>query len=268
MVKMIPLLTIITINRNNAAGLRRTIQSVLPLLGPRVAYLVIDGDSSDESCQVARDLLHQVQEAVLVSEPDSGIYAAMNKGWRMATGEYVAFLNSGDELDLNGYKSFIEEVDRQVGDIFYAKTYLAVESGQILGVHERHPSRFNSDTLPHLATLTRRDLIERLNGFDELFRIVADRDFFIRAKNSGAVFTYFPEVVSIFYLGGVSSGWRSGVESADLSYRYGYIGWFGWMSRRLWYSVTRLHFAMIEAHLPANSVILHLISIVRKFRRR
>lgn len=268
MVRPMPLLTIITINKNDASGLRRSILSVLPLLGARVAYLVIDGDSSDESCQVARSLLQHVPEAVFVSEPDGGIYPAMNKGWRIATGRYVAFLNSGDELIEDGYRRFLDEVAHEGGDVYYARTYLASERGEIVGIHERHPSRLRSDTLPHLATITKREVLQRLNGFDASFRIVADRDFFIRVKKNGGSFVYCSEVVSVFYMGGVSSGWRAGLESAGLNYKYGHIGWLGWSVRWFWYSLTRFSFAMFEGKLPAESKIRRLIAVCRRVLRR
>ena len=115
-----PLLSIITINYNNAEGLRKTMESVLNQTSKDFEYIVVDGGSSDTSCQVIYQQLavdsgqsvvsnEQLAGSVevngikvrWVSEKDSGIYNAMNKGICMAKGKYVQFLNSGDLLAAN-----------------------------------------------------------------------------------------------------------------------------------------------------------------------
>ena len=108
-----PLVSIITINRNNLVGLRRTIASVLSQTWKEFEYIVIDGDSSDGSDEFIRTKDSLIDK--WISEPDTGIYNAMNKGIKMASGEYLLFLNSGDELYssniLEQNKDDIKEVD-------------------------------------------------------------------------------------------------------------------------------------------------------------
>ena len=87
-------LSIITINRNNAAGLRRTIESVVSQTYTEFEYIIIDGASTDESVDVIKEYADKI--TFWVSEPDNGIYNAMNKGILKAKGEYLLFLNSGD----------------------------------------------------------------------------------------------------------------------------------------------------------------------------
>jgi glycosyltransferase involved in cell wall biosynthesis len=232
----LPLLTIVTINRNNATGLGRTILSVLPLLSAEVHYVVVDGASGDESLQVAQSLLARRDHVRIVSEVDEGIYDAMNKGWQMSSSEYVAFLNSGDEVVPDAYARFLSaiEMEGRLADVVYGRVFLARDDGVRLGTHERHPEHLRSDTLPHPAAVVRRTMLARLGGFDQRFRIVADRDLFIRAYKQQASFLHVSETVAIFYLGGVSSGWRAGLESATLSRLHGYVGFFGWAARIGW----------------------------------
>lgn len=93
-------LSIITINRNNAAGLRRTIESVVSQTAfNQIEYIVIDGASTDGSKEVIMEFADKL--TYWISEPDTGIYNAMNKGIKVATGEYCQFLNSGDWLAEN-----------------------------------------------------------------------------------------------------------------------------------------------------------------------
>jgi glycosyltransferase involved in cell wall biosynthesis len=262
------LLTIITINKDNAAGLRRTIESVVPLIGPRVSYLVVDGASTDGSQRVARHALDGLAGARVISEADGGIYAAMNKGWRLATGQYVAYVNSGDEVLPHAYAKFLDMAESALEDVTYARTYLATAAGVRCGIHERHPEDLVRDTLPHPATLIKREMLSRVGGFDERFRIVADRDLFIRIHRQGATFKYCPEVVSVFYLGGASAGWRAGLESARVSHVHGYLGGWGWGWRRLWFTVFRLHPSVMDAWLPHDSAVrkalLGLLNWVRR----
>lgn len=229
-----PLLTIVTINKNNANGLRRTILSVLPLLSAEVHYIVVDGASCDGSQQVAQALLATRDHVRIVSELDQGIYDAMNKGWQMSLSEYVAFLNSGDEFVPEAYTRFLSTVECRLTDVVYGRVLLARDDGARVGTHERHPEHLRSDTLPHPATVVRRTVLARLGGFDQRFRIVADRDFFIRAYKQQASFRYVPETVAVFYLAGISSGWRAGLESANLSRLHEYVGVIGWMVRVAW----------------------------------
>ena len=91
-------LSIITINRNNAAGLEKTMRSVAAQTFKEFEYIVIDGASTDESVEVIKRHEAEFSHLKWVSEPDSGIYNAMNKGLRMASGEYVQILNSADGL--------------------------------------------------------------------------------------------------------------------------------------------------------------------------
>ncbi|MDR2910496.1 MAG: glycosyltransferase [Bacteroidales bacterium] len=96
-------LSIITINLNNVAGLQKTIESVVKQTFTDYEYIVIDGGSTDGSADIIKQ--HANKITYWVSEPDKGIYNAMNKGIRVAKGEYCLFLNSGDWLiNSNGNK--------------------------------------------------------------------------------------------------------------------------------------------------------------------
>ena len=110
-------LSIITINRNNAAGLRKTIESVVSQTYTDFEYIIIDGASTDGSVEVIKEYAEATlpcgeglgERLYWVSEPDKGIYNAMNKGILKAQGEYLLFLNSGDWLvDKDVIKSFID----------------------------------------------------------------------------------------------------------------------------------------------------------------
>ena len=112
---MLPKLSIITINRNNAVGLRKTIESVVLqecLKDTDIEYIIIDGASTDNSIEVIKEFvghpLYGKKITSWVSEPDTGIYDAMNKGIKKANGEYLHILNSGDYLaNAHTYKDIL-----------------------------------------------------------------------------------------------------------------------------------------------------------------
>ena len=91
-------LSIVTINRNNAKGLEKTMQSVATQTYREFEYIVVDGASSDNSTEIIKAQEAGFAHLKWVSEPDSGIYNAMNKGVRMASGDYVQILNSGEAM--------------------------------------------------------------------------------------------------------------------------------------------------------------------------
>jgi len=223
-------LSIVTVNRNNAAGLKRTIDSILPILGSDVEHIVVDGASTDDSVVVAIGRLADRpdigQYVTLVSEPDNGIYSAMNKGSRLAIGRYIAYVNSGDELIANTYLEYIDFVRKAQPDVAYAKTHMRLPGGGSSGVYEAHPEQLSWHTIPHLTAMVLKRLFDDINGFDEGLRIVADRDLFIRLKIMEAQFVFYPDLVSIFELGGVSSGPDTKLEDLILNHRYGFISNF------------------------------------------
>lgn len=202
-------LSIITINYNNCAGLKRTIESVLSQTYMSIEYLVIDGGSSDGSEEIIKQNSDRID--YWVSEPDTGIYNAMNKGIRQATGDYCLFLNSGDFLDRD---SAIEEIISQLsGEDLIMGRERVVPSARIAYTDVKAPLTmidfFVSCPVPHQACLIRRSLFDR-HPYDESLRIVADWKFFLQVViMEGCSYKIVDTVVSDFQEGGVSADKQS-----------------------------------------------------------
>lgn len=200
-------LSIITINLNNAPGLKKTIHSVESQLFKDYEFIIIDGGSTDESLDLIRSKNSVVDK--WISEKDSGIYNAMNKGIGIATGEYLLFLNSGDYL-YDG--DVLQHLFRQTpeAEIFYGDMYIEDKEANL--EYRMSPKKINSlhmlkDTLWHPVSFIHRMLFSTLGNYNESFKIVADYEFFMRAIVRSKVSTqYFPVPVSVFNLSGVSSG--------------------------------------------------------------
>ena len=198
-------LSIITVNKNNAAGLKKTMESVISQDFDDYEYIVIDGGSSDESTAVIREYEHKV--AYWISEPDSGIFNAMNKGIGKASGEYCLFLNSGDWL-------VAPDVLRQVfndpgGEDLLLAACRVSENGSM--VHIARPpemltmASFYKRTIPHQSAFIKRSLFTSLGLYSEEYTLHGDYEFWIRAVISHSC-TYRPVdvVITDYNLDGIS----------------------------------------------------------------
>lgn len=170
-------LSVITINRNNAEGLNKTLESVACQTEQPFELIVIDGASTDRSVEIIQ--AHALAISTWVSEPDAGIYNAMNKGVAKASGEWCLFLNSGDVFSSPDVMRRL----RQSG----ASADIICGNAMILEDPPRRktpPAEITLDflfngTLCHQSALIRRSLLLK-HPYDESLKIVADRKFFLQ----------------------------------------------------------------------------------------
>lgn len=207
------ILSIITINRNNAAGLEKTMQSVLSQTRTDYEYVVVDGASTDDSVAVIKRQAPAFGDRLKwISEPDKGIYNAMNKGIGMATGEYIQILNSGDSL-----------VSPEVVDKMYAalekENHPSILYGNMLkdltdGRIQRDRSfagdemtllGFFQGTLNHSPAYIRRSLFEKYGPYDESLKIVSDWKWYIQAIVFGEEKPVYADIdITLFDMTGIS----------------------------------------------------------------
>jgi glycosyltransferase involved in cell wall biosynthesis len=197
-------LTVITINLNNRLGLEKTITSVTGQTFHDFEYIIIDGGSSDGSVDVLTR--HKSALSYWISEPDRGIYHAMNKGIAKAKADYVLFLNSGDLL-LS--PNTLEKMAPTLGtaDIVYGNLRMISGSG-----YKEHAypalltfSYFLHHSIGHPAAFIKRTLFREVGLYDENMKICADWGFFIRAIGLfHASYQHVPVTVAVFHTDGIS----------------------------------------------------------------
>jgi glycosyltransferase involved in cell wall biosynthesis len=134
-----PLLSIITITYNAEQFLERTLQSVLKQSDQDFEYLIIDGKSKDSTLSIAEKYKDRID--ILISEPDNGLYDAMNKGQAKASGKYIWFMNAGDEIADENTVSKLLYLLKDDPDVVYSDTYMVDNDGKVLGLR--------SEILPH-----------------------------------------------------------------------------------------------------------------------
>jgi len=202
---MNPKISVITIAYNNKEGLEKTIKSVIAQTSKDFEYIIIDGNSDDGSKEILKRYSNKID--YWISEPDHGIYNAMNKGIRASNGEYLIFLNSGDEFytDQSLEKAFpyLSDADIVYGD-------LQIVNKQDIFIKKYNDSLsfhyFYIESLPHPSTFIKKTAFEKVGLYDETLKIVADWEWFLEAiVFKQCSFKYIPIIVSTFYLDGVSS---------------------------------------------------------------
>ena len=206
-------LTIVTINYNNLAGLRKTVESVFAQTYCDFEYIIVDGASKDGTQEYLPEIRQQwlgdSDCLQIISEPDTGIYNAMNKGIRFAHGEYCLFLNSGDRLVAT---DTMQQLMNQSfsADIVYGYQYDDLD-GKIVPELCIDVPYITFDTLrnahiPHQSTLIRRESLLRLGGYDEQYKIISDWAFIMKGlfKNDLTI-ARIPQYIAIFDMGGISS---------------------------------------------------------------
>ena len=219
----LPLLSVVTVNRNMADGLARTIASVAQQDFNSYEYIVVDGASTDASIEVIDRNSDSVDR--WVSEPDAGIYDAMNKGVSLARGEWVLFLNSGDALANKTVLSAVMAAAKPGDDILYGDAMMQYPAGGTRIVTAFEPKYLAYGMIcSHQALFARRALHEA-----EPFtvgKIRSDYEFLVRCRAKNRTFHRVPILIAEIEAGGLSDRRRISAlrETAGLLYRGGLFG--------------------------------------------
>ena len=202
-----PSISIITINYNDLNGLKRTLKSVQEQTVKDFEHIIIDGNSSDGS----KELIQKTKDnySYWVSEPDKGIYDAMNKGIAQANGNYILFLNSGDTLFKNDVLNEVQPYLDNTTDLVYGDLFIIGENKPNFII--RYPKLldfnfFQDSSLGHPATFIKRELFDLYGTYRTDLRIVSDWEFFLKVISIEKVsYKKMDLIISNFYQGGIST---------------------------------------------------------------
>ena len=216
-------LSIITINRNNAEGLRKTMESVFAQTCREIEYIIIDGASTDNSVDVIKASALQAEGLDLkwISEPDKGIYDAMNKGVKKATGDYVWILNSGDCAaspdTVENMMTILNDggIDILLGNKIhvYPGDKKKLDPLPVQREKDEKPRSidvsmltFYSGTVPQDAAFVRRELFEKYGYFDDMMKICADWKLYMNMIAFGGIKPMYVNIdVVLFDMTGISN---------------------------------------------------------------
>ena len=239
-----PKFSIITVTYNAGAVLEDTIQSVITQTYRNVEYIIVDGDSKDHTL----DIINRYREHIhtLVSEPDKGLYDAMNKGIRLATGDYLCFLNAGDELHEDDTLQLMVHsiTGTELPDVLYGETAIVDEEGHFLRMRRLSaPEDLNWKSFKdgmlvcHQAFFPRRELAE---PYDLRYRFSADFDWCIRIMKKSHTL-HNTHLTLIDYL---NEGMTTRNHRASLHERFRimcrHYGYLSTLARHAWFALRLL----------------------------
>jgi glycosyltransferase involved in cell wall biosynthesis len=172
-------LSIISINFNNLNGLKQTIESVINQSWKEYEYIIIDGASTDGSAEYLTEM--QSHFTYWVSEPDKGIYNAMNKGIKVAKGEYLLFLNSGDffvnDQVLNNLNQYLVT---EKFDLYFFSVQRHWGIREIFPFTDFKMRLLSGQNVPHQASFIKKSLFNKFGCYNENYKICGDVEFFCR----------------------------------------------------------------------------------------
>jgi len=204
--------SIITVCLNSVKTIEQTIQSVIKQTYQNIEYIVIDGQSVDGTLEVINKYRDHI--AICVSEPDEGIYDAMNKGIRMAAGDVIGIINSDDRYDVQTVEKVIQIFNEDEADVVYGDEMLLYDGGfaqrRVTGPLEALLYRMN---LSHPTVFVKKEVYEKYGIFDTQYKIAADYDFLLRIYRQGVIMKECPGILAYFRMDGFSA--RNGIACAD-----------------------------------------------------
>ena len=202
-----PLITIVTVVYNGVKYLENTILSIVNQTYNNIEYIIIDGASTDGTVDIIKSYGDKISK--FVSEPDEGLYDAMNKGVGLADGEYIAFINADDYYVDGELGKVIEELYEKKPDVLYADLDYIDNERRVKRCWR--PGRFRAENLsdlwipPHPTTFMTRELFTSAGGFNLRFRLAADYDLMLRVLSTSKKVHYLDTVLVKMRLGGVSN---------------------------------------------------------------
>jgi glycosyltransferase involved in cell wall biosynthesis len=216
-------LSIVTINYNNAEGLRRTLASVAAQTYPNIEHIIIDGGSNDESVDIIKEYVNKsmMYDVLWVSEKDNGVYHAMNKGIRKASGNYIQILNSGDVLAAQNVTERMVAALPDGVSILYGNMLKSYDGKTIInkdtcGNGMYTPESFlyfYKGTLNHDCAYIRRDLFKKYGLYNEEMKICSDWEWYVRAIVIGGEKPVYTNIdVTIFDMNGVSESYGKNAD--------------------------------------------------------
>lgn len=227
--------SIITIACNSENVIGATIESVLVQSCHTIEYLIIDGASKDNTVQIAESYRLQMEtrgiEYRIYSEPDEGIYDAMDKGIRLATGDIIGILNSGDTYEPITIETVVQTFEKNGCELMFADICMVKRDGSTFIKKARQRQYQTSRDWNHPTTFVKAKIIKEY-PFKKL-GIHDDYGFYLQMRKQGKKIVTVPKVLAKFYMGGISNqkslkgAWKRIVDRYKYCYRInGYSRWY------------------------------------------
>ena len=232
------LVSVITPCYNSGKTIEKTLECIENQTYHNIEYIIVDGGSTDETLEIIEKHRQRLPERFrLISEKDSGIYDAMNKGIGLATGQLIGIVNSDDWYEKDAVEQAVAHYQGNPYEVIYGmqRTYL---NGREKATFIYHHDFLPQQMITHPTCFVTADTYRDFGTFDLQYRSAADYDLMLRYfESKKVVFTPVMRILSNFQLGGMSSSQTGVRENATIRYRRGYL------------SKSRYWFIMVKSHL-------------------
>lgn len=218
-------ISIVTVCFNCVTMIEETIQSIIGQTYTDIEYIIIDGGSTDGTVDIIRRYANRI--AYWISEPDKGIYDAMNKGIYAATGDYLIFINAGDKLATPSIISEIVNL-RINSDVVYGNLIMCFTEATVLAIPDELSNFSTRFPIYHPATLTKTDLLKNTH-YDANLKICGDYNFYLKLYCQGKSFQYIDVTIAIFDATDGLSNSRlvdNFIEAAKINGSYGSVAFY------------------------------------------
>ena len=259
----IPLITVVTVSYNAVNTIEQTILSVINQTYPNIEYLIIDGGSTDGTVDIIKRYEDKI--SYWVSEPDKGIYDAMNKGIEVATGEWINFMNCGDSFYSKDVITEVFSIANPLSDIIYGDTNYIYDIGEYI-IKGKIATSKNYMPFGHQASFSRTSLM-KYKKFNLKYKICADRDFFYFAYKNKYQYEYINQVIANYEA-------ERGISSLNIINLMNEIGHIEEKNTSLYWKVKFVYFSIsyvtkkyIKKILPSkvyNTIKKHNLIIMSK----
>ena len=196
-------ISVITVCYNAEKTIRKTIESVLSQKYPNMEYIIIDGKSTDNTMTVIKEYKTRISK--VISEPDSGLYDAMNKGISISTGSVIGILNADDWYEPDTLEKVMSCFKKADSDVIYGKiNRIDKNNNQTVFIPYNLDSMYYVMALAHPATFVRKEIYNKYGKFNLNYKIAADYELMLRFYSKGVKFQYLNEIFTNFTIGGMS----------------------------------------------------------------
>lgn len=220
-----PLISIITVSYNSVNSIEETILSVINQNFKDFEYIIIDGGSNDGTV----DIIKKYQDKITfwVSEPDKGIYDAMNKGLKMVRGQLISLLNSDDWYEKETFNIIHENFYSNPNvDVFHGLLRFIDIDGNPDSIVGHYSSFLGKGMIEHPTCFIKNSVYEKTGEFSLEYNSASDFDWMMRTKKGGAVFFLIPNILTNFRRGGMSDSYKSSLEELEIKRKFGIVSDF------------------------------------------
>jgi len=240
-----PLITVVTVVRNGENTLEETILSVINQTYQNFEYIIVDGASTDGTLDIIKKYEDRID--YWISEPDKGIYDAMNKGIDLATGEYIALLNSDDWYEIDTFEVIAKKIKEVKADIYYGMIRVIDRQSKIsIFVYGYDISIISKNMITHPTCFISREIYSKFK-YDINYKSASDYDLIIRVYKDNVVFYFIEKIMTNFRTGGISWSISNEIETLDIRKKYRFISCYSYYFRILIVIIKYIFMKLLKA---------------------